>query len=92
MAMDQLLFAPVFIGSIVASILTLEGHSSEVPAKIRNDLFTIIRSGWALWVPFQFINFRFVPVNLQALASNLVALVWNVYMSYASHNSAAKAS
>lgn len=87
MAMDQLLFAPVFVGSIVAAITALEGHADAVPDKIRNDLFTIIKSNWAVWVPFQFLNFRFVPVNLQVLASNVVALGWNTYMSWASHNS-----
>ena len=68
--------------------MVLEGHGKQVPAKLRADLPTIIRSNWVLWVPFQFINFRFVPVHLQVLASNVVALAWNVYMSWASHNSA----
>lgn len=88
LGMDQLLFAPVFLSSIIASIMTLEGHASEVPAKLRADLFTIVQSNWMLWVPFQFVNFRFVPVHLQVLASNVVALAWNTYMSWASHNSA----
>ena len=85
MAMDQLLFAPIFIGTIVSSIMILEGHGSDVPSKMRSDLFTIVRSNWALWVPFQFLNFRFVPVHLQVLASNIVALAWNTYISWASH-------
>ncbi len=88
MAADQFVFAPVFVGSIVAAIMALEGHAAEVPDKLRNDLFTIIKSNWAVWVPFQFLNFRFVPVHLQVLASNVVALGWNTYMSWASHNSA----
>jgi hypothetical protein len=33
----------------------------------------------------QFINFQFVPPNLRVLAVNIVALVWNCYMSYQSH-------
>jgi hypothetical protein len=80
MAADQLVFAPFFLSSIIASIMALEGHAAEVPPKLRRDLATIVRSNWALWVPFQFLNFRFVPVHLQVLASNVVALAWNVYM------------
>lgn len=91
LAMDQILFAPFFLGSIISSIMVLEGHASEVPAKLKGDLFTIVRSNWVLWVPFQFINFRFVPQHLQVLASNCVALGWNTYMSWASHSKASPA-
>jgi hypothetical protein len=84
--MDQIFFAPIFIGSIISMIMTLEGQGENVPSKIRNDLFTIVKSNWVLWVPFQFINFRFVPQHLQVLASNVVALAWNTYMSWASHS------
>lgn len=87
LGMDQIFFAPVFIGSIISSIMVLEGDAAGVPSKIKNDLFTIVKSNWVLWVPFQFINFRFVPQHLQVLASNFVALGWNTYMSWASHNS-----
>lgn len=85
LAMDQLLFAPVFIGSIISLIMYMEGQGEQVPSKIKNDLFTIVKSNWVLWVPFQFINFRFVPQHLQVLASNVVALAWNTYISWASH-------
>lgn len=29
-------------------------------------LFSQIKSNWLLWVPFQFVNFRYVPPQLQA--------------------------
>lgn len=88
LAMDQLLFAPVFIGSIISLIMVLEGHGEDVPAKLKGDLFTIVKSNWALWVPFNFINFRYVPQSLQVLASNGAALLWNTYVSWASHSHA----
>ena len=31
-------------------------------------------ANWKVWVPFQFLNFRFVPVNLQVRAANVIAL------------------
>lgn len=33
----------------------------------------------------QIINFQFVPPNLRVLAVNIVALLWNCYMSFQSH-------
>jgi hypothetical protein len=37
----------------------------QVPAKLRQDWRTTVVTNWKIWVPFQFLNFRFVPVNLQ---------------------------
>ena len=45
--------------------MALEGKGAEAPARLRRDLPDIVRSNWLLWVPFQFINFRFVPPQLQ---------------------------
>lgn len=64
-AIDQLAFAPVFLSVLVSGIMALEGHGAEVAGKLRRDLFTIVRSNWAVWVPFQVVNFRFVPIHLQ---------------------------
>lgn len=33
--------------------------------RLRRDLLDIMKSNWLLWVPFQFVNFRFVPPQLQ---------------------------
>lgn len=86
MVLDQFVAAPFFIGSVVAAVMVLEGHGEQVGPKLRRDLFSIVRSNWALWVPFQFLNFGYIPAQFQVLAANCVALVWNVYLSYASHN------
>jgi hypothetical protein len=85
LALDQLAFAPAFIATVVGALMALEGRGAEAPAKLRADLPAIVRSNWALWVPFQFLNFRFVPVRLQVLAANVCALGWNTYMSWAAH-------
>lgn len=46
---------------------------------------TTVRSNWILWVPANFVNFRFVPVPLQVAFSNFVALFWNTYVSFVSN-------
>jgi hypothetical protein len=35
----------------------------RVPAKLRQDWGTTVITNWKIWVPFQFLNFRFVPVG-----------------------------
>jgi hypothetical protein len=115
-------------------------------SKLKADLLTTVKVNWTLWVPAQYLNFRYVPVNLQVswlegaldrswrgavppplappasssqlpatpalaaapfaagacpaadwllappqvLASNTTALIWNTYMSWASHRPAAQ--
>ena len=85
LALDQLVFAPTFLAVFIASLFTVEGNASAVPAKLRQDWASTVVTNWKIWVPFQFLNFRFVPVNLQVLAANVIALAWNTYMSWVSH-------
>uniref|UniRef100_A0A0E0BEW4 Uncharacterized protein n=1 Tax=Oryza glumipatula TaxID=40148 RepID=A0A0E0BEW4_9ORYZ len=42
-------------------------------------------ANWQLWIPFQFLNFYFVPQKFQVLAANFVALAWNVILSFKAH-------
>lgn len=44
----------------------MQGQASDIPAKLRQDLKPTMIANWKVWVPFQFINFRFVPQSLQA--------------------------
>ncbi len=54
-------------------------------AKLRQDWGAVVVANWKLWVPFQFLNFRFVPPQLQVAAANACAVVWNVILSLLSH-------
>lgn len=61
MALDQLGFAPLFIGSMLAILATLDGKPlDQAFGVVRSDLPDAIRANWALWVPAQFVNFRWV--------------------------------
>ncbi|CAL5227837.1 g10868 [Coccomyxa viridis] len=91
LAMDQLLWAPFFLSTIVAAQFTLEGKRHEVVPKLKQDMRAILTTNWKIWIPFQFLNFNFVPQQLQVLASNVMALAWNIYMSSMSHKSVAAA-
>ncbi|XP_059304503.1 protein sym-1-like [Lycium ferocissimum] len=85
LVIDQFLFAPIFVGVFLSSLVTLEGRSSQVIPKLQQEWFSSVLANWQLWIPFQFINFRFVPQQFQVLAANFIALVWNVILSYKAH-------
>eukprot|EP00241_Pyramimonas_parkeae_P010196 CAMPEP_0114234564 /NCGR_PEP_ID=MMETSP0058-20121206/5775_1 /TAXON_ID=36894 /ORGANISM="Pyramimonas parkeae, CCMP726" /LENGTH=259 /DNA_ID=CAMNT_0001346249 /DNA_START=29 /DNA_END=808 /DNA_ORIENTATION=- len=83
--LDQALFAPSFVALFFAALFTLEGHPQDVPKKLKQDWWEATQTNWKIWIPFQFINFRFVPPNLQVMGANVIALVWNTYLSWAGH-------
>ncbi|CAN4085389.1 unnamed protein product [Withania somnifera] len=85
LVLDQFLFAPIFVGVFLSSLVALEGRSSQVIPKLKQEWFSSVLANWQLWIPFQFFNFRFVPQQFQVLAANLIALVWNVILSYKAH-------
>ncbi|KAK9831284.1 hypothetical protein WJX74_010269 [Apatococcus lobatus] len=85
--LDQGLFAPFMVGLMMSTVLILEGHPGIVLDKLRQDWKSTVFANWKLWVPSQFINFRFVPQQLQVLVVNLVGLIWSTYLSWASHSS-----
>ncbi|KAI4319649.1 hypothetical protein MLD38_033226 [Melastoma candidum] len=82
---DQFIFSPIFIGVFLSALVTLEGRPSEVLLKLRQEWFPAVLANWKLWIPFQFLNFRFVPQQFQVLTANVIALVWNVILSFLAH-------
>lgn len=82
---DQFLFAPFFIATIFGAIFALEGRLGALEQHLRTAWPEAIQSNWRLWIPAMFITFRFVPPHLQVLWVNFVALWWNTYLSYKSH-------
>ncbi|KAK4394935.1 Peroxisomal membrane protein 2 [Sesamum angolense] len=83
--LDQFLFSPIFIGTFLSTLVTLEGRPSHVIPKLKQEWFSSVVANWQLWIPFQFLNFRFVPQQFQVLAANFIALIWNVILSYKAH-------
>ncbi|CAO2822373.1 unnamed protein product [Amaranthus hypochondriacus] len=83
--LDQFIFAPIFIGTFLSALMTLEGRASQIVPKLEQEWFSSVVANWRLWIPFQFLNFRFVPQQFQVLASNFVALIWNVILSFKAH-------
>ena len=86
LAFDQLVFAPIFIPVFFSTNLLLEGRPEMIPQKIKNDWLSTVLTNYAVWVPAQFINFRFIPQLHQVLFSNIVGFFWNIYFSSAANS------
>ncbi|KAJ4848101.1 hypothetical protein Tsubulata_023522 [Turnera subulata] len=65
--LDQFIFSPIFIGFFLSTLVTLEGRPSEVVPKLQQEWFSAVLANWKLWIPFQFLNFRFVPQQFQVM-------------------------
>eukprot|EP00904_Undaria_pinnatifida_P007476 jgi/Undpi1/3859/HiC_scaffold_16.g07227.m1 len=81
-ALDQLVFAPVFLASFLSVVMLLDGNAAKIEPKLRADYTATVASNWGYWIPAQMINFRFVAPVYQVLYSNSVGFVWNIYLSY----------
>ncbi|GJM88106.1 hypothetical protein PR202_ga04133 [Eleusine coracana subsp. coracana] len=68
----QFIFSPIFIGVFMSLLVTLEGKPSLVVPKLKQEWSSSVMANWQLWIPFQFLNFYFVPQKLQVLV-NLAA-------------------
>lgn len=82
---DQFLFAPIFLAAILAAIFTLSGIPDSYPDHMRNNYVEALVVNWGIWIPVQFINFRFIPAQHAVLFANFVALFWNSYLSWSAH-------
>nr|XP_048702111.1 protein Mpv17 isoform X2 [Caretta caretta] len=72
MVLDQAGFAPCFLGCFLAIAGALNGLSTEESwAKVRR-----------LWPAVQIANFYFIPLNHRLAVVQVVAVIWNSYLSW----------
>lgn len=86
LAADQLFFTPLGIGCFFIALCTLEGRQHEIEAKLRKDWFPLVVSNWKVWLPFQLINFAFIPSQLQVAATSFMGMAWTIFVSFIGHN------
>jgi len=58
----------------------LEGTSAS--DKLNSTYWPALSRNWMVWPVVQFINFKYVPLELRVLVVNIVSLGWNCYLSY----------
>ncbi len=82
MALDQGIFAPIFISTFMASNLLLTGKTfEEIKEKLQSDVVSTVLANNGIWIPAQLINLGLIPPQYQVLFANFVGLFWNTYLS-----------
>lgn len=78
---DQFLFAPLFTAVyFYFCALAEDSYISDTTKKIQRELWSIMRSNWAVWIPANFVSYYFVPFDLRVLFGSIIGLFWNAYL------------
>ncbi|KAG6453645.1 hypothetical protein O3G_MSEX008252 [Manduca sexta] len=80
---DQLLFAPSFLGMILVCAGTMQGKTwDKVKSDVQANYFDVLQTNYYIWPWVQLVNFYFVPLQYQVLLVQTVALFWNTYLAW----------
>lgn len=83
MIMDQSLFAPCFLATLVSSLHYSKGHSvTEVKEHLHDKYIDILLANYKVWPFVQLVNFYFLPLQYRVLFVQCVSVVWNTYLSW----------
>ena len=53
------------VNGVMRWVVLAQGKRHEVVPKLKQDMRAILTTNWKIWIPFQFLNFNFVPQQLQ---------------------------
>jgi len=83
---DQFGFAPAFLGSFIFVNDFAQSHDWKKSAKkVESRIVETMKMNWMIWIPFQALNFNFIPLPYQVLANNTASVLWNGYLSWNLH-------
>ncbi|XP_007241597.1 protein Mpv17 isoform X1 [Astyanax mexicanus] len=83
MLVDQVCFAPCFLATFLGISGTLNGLTvEENVAKLQRDYVDALISNYYLWPAVQIANFYFIPLHHRLAVVQVVAVVWNSYLSW----------
>ncbi|KAL7744512.1 hypothetical protein ACLKA6_017036 [Drosophila palustris] len=82
MVIDQTCVAPPFtlILSYLVPFVNGKKHE-EIVQSIRDGYVDLMKRSYTLWPLAQVVNFSLLPIQYQVLFVQLIALIWNCYLS-----------
>lgn len=82
MIVDQSVMAPTMNLSIAALVGFINNESSNtIVQRIKTQYPDIMKTNYMLWPAVQMINFSLVPLQYQVIFAQVVAVVWNCFLS-----------
>jgi len=85
LALNQGVIIPLCYYSLLFFVVPkLRARSPQEETQIRSniDVFKMIPRNWAFWVPLQFIQFNFIPMDYQVVYCSFLGLIWNICLSF----------
>ncbi|KAM6906282.1 mitochondrial inner membrane protein Mpv17 isoform 1-T3 [Lycodopsis pacificus] len=83
MLVDQLCFAPCFLGAFLGVSGALNGLTvEENVTKLKRDYPDALISNYYLWPAVQIANFYFIPLHYRLAVVQIVAVTWNSYLTW----------
>ncbi|XP_078503304.1 mitochondrial inner membrane protein Mpv17 isoform X2 [Lissotriton helveticus] len=83
MLLDQVVLCPVFLGCFLTIAGVLNGLSKEqICDKLKRDYTDALMTNYYIWPAVQMANFYFIPLHYRLAVVQVVAIFWNVYLSW----------
>lgn len=84
LALDQLLMCWITnpLQMSVMHVLTGQPIGALSDRVFSQELVTIVRASWMVWIPAKFILFAFVPPKFRILFQSFVSFSWQIYLSF----------
>ncbi|XP_043211962.1 protein Mpv17-like [Amphibalanus amphitrite] len=87
-ALDQGVFAPIFLGNFLVVLGAMQGRNwSQIKLKMKQEYSDILFNNWKLWPAAQLVNFYFIPLHHQVLFVQTIAIFWNTYLAWKANSS-----
>ena len=81
MVLDQVVWRPLTIlWSFFVGTMITGGGLKRFPADLKANYAKAVKNGLIVWVPMQYINFRFVPPMWRVLFIDIVHFFWDIYL------------
>lgn len=81
--MDQLFYAPFAVVAFFLLLGSLDGASLRtIKVEIKEKGPEVILIDWIVYIPAQYVNYRFLPTRFRVLYDNVIAFTLDLYYSY----------